>query len=140
MGTGVVTLALFTGASSISRVTTSGNGTSEVLATYPSAINANSIASATAISIASSISDALQTPIDYSSGTWGNFFFMTFSVVPPVPYNVAASSATWPSPLASATHRVSDLMLDIPPPATGAYDPNSYFSWPIYAKDQLTRS
>jgi hypothetical protein len=28
-------------------------------------------------------------------------------------------------------------MVSLPPPASGAYDPNSYFSWPIYAKDQV---
>jgi hypothetical protein len=37
-------------------------------------------------------------------------------------------------------HRVSDLMVSLPPPATGAYDPLTYFAWPIYAKDQVALS
>jgi hypothetical protein len=29
-------------------------------------------------------------------------------------------------------------MIDLPPPLSGAYNPATYFAWPIYAKDSLT--
>jgi hypothetical protein len=158
-GSSAVDSSYFSGASSISRVTTSGNGTSEVLATYPSSISAASIAAATLYLLSASTSNAIQSPIDYSSGSWLSFFFTNYLVTPPAPYNEAAgyssTSPSWSTPATVASvpyyrssyssaealgyeHRVSDVMISLPPPTSGTYDPTTYFAWPIYAKDNLT--
>ena len=140
-----VTAANFSGASSISRITISGNGTSEVLATYPAAVAASAIAAgSTAYSLASTLYDASAAPTNYATDpVWVPYFISTFGGLPPAPYNnfnpiSAVLPNAWPNPIASTTHRVSDLMIDLPPPASGAYNPATYFAWPVYAKDQAT--
>jgi hypothetical protein len=148
-GTSAVDASYFDGAASISRITTSGNGSSEILATYPSAIGVAAIAAAAQYSVTAGLSDAMQSPSNYSIGTMAAFLQTTYGALPPAPYNVAATNAVWPTAVTAVPyylassgagdryHRVSDLMIDLPPPASGTYDPATYFCWPIYAKDQI---
>jgi hypothetical protein len=135
----VIGASNFTGASSVNRITYSGNGTSEALVTYPSTISAATIASAsTSYSLASTLYDAASAPEDYATDPAWLLFWTTMGGLPPEPYNVATASASWPNPIASTTHRVSDVMVSLPPPTSGTYDPASYFAWPIYAKNNIT--
>jgi hypothetical protein len=142
-GLNPITAGDFAGASSITPVTTSGNGTSEALVTYPT-ITAAAIAAGTVYSLTTTLYDLPQTVTDYSTGpTWPTFFIENYGGIPPAPYNNANTANhtlpnAWPMPISSLTHRVSDLMIDLPPPVSGPYDPTTYFAWPIYAKDQLT--
>jgi hypothetical protein len=130
---GSVTSVDFPG-SSITPVTTSGNGTSELIATYSTAITTSNIASAAPSMVTvASLYDNSSSPHDYSTDpAW-----VTRGLPPPHNYY---TGTTWPNPLYSTTHRVSDLMISLPPPATGAYNPATYFAWPIYAKDQVALS
>jgi hypothetical protein len=143
-GTTAISAANFSGATSVARISSSGNGTSEALVTYGAPIAAADIAAASTVySLSGPIYEAPQTIINYATDpAWVTFFT---AGLPPAPYNnsnptTQTGPGAWPTPIASLTHRVSDLMVDIPPPASGAYDPSSYFAWPIYAKDQLQLS
>jgi fibronectin-binding autotransporter adhesin len=140
---GAVVLAADFGAASVIRVAASGNGTSEALVVHvPPVISAAAIlGESLAYPLASTLYDAPQAIIDYSAiASWLTFFNDTYSVTPPTPYNINNSSggaAAWPTPISSLTHRVSDLLIDVP--ISTASDP-TYFMWPIYAKDRVKLS
>ncbi|MGA2547222.1 MAG: FlgD immunoglobulin-like domain containing protein [Rectinemataceae bacterium] len=144
---GLIPIALgdFPTASGFTPITTSGIGVSEALVTYPT-ITAAAIAAGTVYSLVTTLYDLPQTVTDFSTGpTWPSFFIANYGGIPPAPYNNANSANhtlpnAWPMPIVSLTHRVSDLMIDLPPPVSGPYDPTTYFAWPIYAKDQVTPS
>ena len=61
-------------------------------------------------------------PADYTYSSYSD----SSSNVPP--YKV---------PTDDLSHRISDAMISLPPPTSGTYDPDSYFIWPIYAKDSV---
>jgi hypothetical protein len=148
----------FTGGS-ITPVTSSGLGIQEAIATSAAAPTNLQIAQGSDIlAFSGSLSDLGQPPhwepayagqvIGYPAPTYppatgyaNPNSYLPFLPVPTVSPLVYPTRPTYfdlqDGGLPSTTHRVSDVMLDIPPPATGAYDPNSYFAWPIYAKDQL---
>jgi hypothetical protein len=131
----------FKGASSMDRITSSSDGTSEALVTYSDAIGAAAIAQgSTDYPLAATVYDNQSTPHDYANDDSYLSLWQSQGALPPMPYNSAMGAATWPNAIASTSHRVSDVMISLPPPVStsSSYDSASYFAWPIYAKDNIT--
>jgi len=132
-------------ADSLSRVTITGDGTSEALATYPVAPTLSSIAAVTPYAVAAALNDAVAVPHDYSTDAE----YLTLGRSLPAPYSdrpgashagTASWALDWPNPIASTTHRVSALLVSAPPSSTTASDYPPYFVWPVWAKDSRTVS
>jgi len=138
---GPISSANFTGASSLAAITKAadGVGVSEALVSYPSAISAATIASGTEYSLAAPLYDYMPStpPDDYATDPQWTNFWLSLGGLPPHVYNLAAGAASWPTPIASLTHRVSDLLVNVPISSTT--DP-TYFVWPVYAKDSVNPS
>jgi hypothetical protein len=134
----VVSSAAFAGATTMARVMASGNGTSEALATFGTPVSAAQIlGESTAYSpLAAALYDAPQTITNFrTDASWLTFFNNTYSVTPPAPFNENTPPVgAWPSPTASLTHRVSDVLVDVP---LARNDDATFFMWPIYAKDSV---
>jgi hypothetical protein len=134
---GAVSPSDFIGATGMTPVTTAsdGIGVSEALVIYPpNAFSALDILNGQLLNL-STMYDYMppSPPDDYATDSTWTPFWAALGGLPPHVYNSATSSASWPTPIASTTHRVSDVLVSVPiGSGTG-----QYFLWPIYAKDQV---
>jgi hypothetical protein len=118
---------LFPSASSISVVGSTSQDFG-VLSTEAGLISADNIVAEASRSVAAAINDNATAAVDYST---------LWSVSPSYPNTPSAP----PNQMYATAHRVSDVMVSVWPSSTttswSALHPNSWFAWPIYARDQV---
>lgn len=133
-GGGVLTAAEIPGSVSVSLPGLIGDGdVYGVLAAYGGAISVANIVGELARTVDAGITDQAAPLYDWSTDPVASAYITT---VPSYP----AGSLPNPISLTSNSHRVSDLLVSVPPSDTvGAWsqvNPNSFFVWPLWAKDE----